>query len=82
MCIRDSDKIGLLYRITKKIYKLGLDLRFARVATYGHQVIDVFYVTDVAGNKIRSLNQIQIIKRELYDTVTKFLASEDESPKA
>lgn len=76
------DKIGLLYRITKKIYKLGLDLRFARVATYGHQVIDVFYVTDVAGNKIRSLNQIQIIKRELYDTVTKFLASEDESPKA
>jgi [protein-PII] uridylyltransferase len=73
------DKLGLLYRITKKIYKLGLDLRFARVATYGHQVIDVFYVTDADGNKIRNLNQIQIIKQELYDTVTDFLASEDES---
>ena len=71
------DKVGLLYRITKKIYKLGLDLRFARVATYGHQVIDVFYVTDADGNKIRNLNQIQIIKQELYDTVTDFLAPDD-----
>ncbi len=73
------DKIGLLYRVTKKIYKLGLDLRFARVATYGHQVIDVFYVTDAEGNKIRNLNQIQIIKRELHDTVTQFLGAGDES---
>lgn len=73
------DKIGLLYRVTKKIYKLGLDLRFARVATYGHQVIDVFYVTDAEGNKIRNLNQIQIIKQELYGTVTQFLDADDES---
>ena len=71
------DKLGLLYRVTKKIYKLGLDLRFARVATYGHQVIDVFYVTDAEGNKIRNQNQIQIIKRELHDTVTQFLTAED-----
>ena len=73
------DKIGLLYRVTKKIYKLGLDLRFARVATYGHQVIDVFYVTDADGNKIRNQNQIQVIKRELHDAVTRFLTTDEES---
>lgn len=70
------DKLGLLYRMTKKIYKLGLDLKFARVATYGHQVIDVFYVTDEQGNKIRNKNQIQIIKQELLDTVTNFLTGD------
>jgi [protein-PII] uridylyltransferase len=71
------DKLGLLYRVTKKIYKLGLDLQFARVATYGHQVIDVFYVTDENGNKIRNKNQIQIIRQELTQAVTEFLAPDE-----
>jgi [protein-PII] uridylyltransferase len=67
------NKTGLLYRIGKKIYQLGLDVSYARISTYAHQVIDVFYVTDDQGNKIRNKNQIQIIKKEILKTVKDFL---------
>ena len=67
------DKPGLLYQITKKIYRLGLDVTYARISTYAHQVIDVFYVTDEEGNKIRNLNQLQIIRNEILKAATDFL---------
>jgi [protein-PII] uridylyltransferase len=71
------DKTGLLYKIVKKIYRLGLDVTYARVSTYAHQVIDVFYVTDELGNKIRNKNQIQIIRKEILQAVTQFLESDN-----
>ena len=70
------DKPGLLYQISKKIYRLGLDVTYARVSTYAHQIIDVFYVTDEDGNKIRNQNQLQIIRNEIRKAVTDFLEEE------
>ena len=67
------DKPGLLYKLAKKIYRLGLDVTYASSALYGHQVISVFYVTDEQGNKIRNKNQLQIIKREIGKAVRDFL---------
>ena len=70
------DKPGLLYRISKKIYRLGLDVTYARISTYAHQIIDVFYVTDENGNKIRNQNQLQIIRNEIRRAVTDFLEND------
>ncbi|QEG24988.1 [protein-PII] uridylyltransferase [Mariniblastus fucicola] len=70
------DKPGLLYQISKKIYRLGLDVTYARISTYAHQIIDVFYVTDEDGNKIRNQNQLQIIRNEIVRAVTDFLEPE------
>lgn len=70
------DKPGLLYQISKKIYRLGLDVNYARISTYAHQIIDVFYVTDEDGNKIRNQNQLQIIRNEVLRAVTDFLETE------
>lgn len=70
------DKPGLLYQISKKIYRLGLDVTYARISTYAHQIIDVFYVTDEDGNKIRNQNQLQIIRNEIKRAVTDFLDAE------
>ncbi|MDA7906753.1 [protein-PII] uridylyltransferase [bacterium] len=67
------DKSGLLYKLTKKIHRLGLDVTYARISTYAHQVIDVFYVTDEQGNKIRNRNQLQLIKNELLQATRNFL---------
>ena len=50
----------------------------ARVSTYAHQIIDVFYVTDEDGNKIRNQNQLQIIRNQLLKAVTDFLENEDD----
>jgi [protein-PII] uridylyltransferase len=72
------DKPGLLYQISKKIYRLGLDVTYARISTYAHQVIDVLYVTDDEGNKIRNQNQLQIIRTEILKAVTEFLEGADE----
>jgi [protein-PII] uridylyltransferase len=73
------DKPGLLYQISKKIYRLGLDVNYARISTYAHQIIDVFYVTDEDGNKIRNQNQLQIIRNEVLRAVTDFLEVDSES---
>ena len=67
------DKVGLLYKLSKKIHRLGLDVTYARVTTYANQVIGVFYVTDEQGNKIRNRNQLQIIKSEIYNATREFL---------
>ena len=67
-------RMGLLYKISKKIFELGLDVQFARISTYGRQVIDVFYVTDEHGNKIRNRNRQSLIQRELMREIGDFLS--------
>jgi [protein-PII] uridylyltransferase len=44
--VRAPDAIGLLYRIARALRDTGLDIRLAKIATLGHEVIDTFYVVD------------------------------------
>jgi [protein-PII] uridylyltransferase len=50
--VRAPDRIGTLYRITRALADLGLDIRHAKVATIGHEVVDAFYVVDGQGAKV------------------------------
>jgi [protein-PII] uridylyltransferase len=45
--VRAPTKIGVLYRITKALAELGLDIRHATVQTIGMEVVDTFYVRSV-----------------------------------
>jgi [protein-PII] uridylyltransferase len=45
--VRAADALGLLHRVTRTITRLGFDIRFARVSTIGHQVVDAFYLDRV-----------------------------------
>ena len=45
------DRRGLLYQLARALHDLGLVIRFAKIGTYVDQVVDVFYVTDRAGQK-------------------------------
>jgi [protein-PII] uridylyltransferase len=47
--VRAPDGMGVLYRITRALANCGLDVRFARVSTLGHEVVDAFYVVDAEG---------------------------------
>ncbi|HMP78824.1 MAG TPA: HD domain-containing protein [Pirellulaceae bacterium] len=73
------NKLGFLYAVSRKIFELGLDVRFARVSTYGRQVMDVFYVTDDRGRKIRNRARLNTIRRQLVATAKAFL-KEDTPP--
>jgi [protein-PII] uridylyltransferase len=66
-------RLGLLYRISRRIFELGLDVRFARIAQFGMQVIQVFYVTDENGNKLTNARQLVMIRRALLKETRDFL---------
>jgi [protein-PII] uridylyltransferase len=59
------DRSGLLYSITRKLFELGLSVGRAQIATHVDQVIDVFYVTDQAGQKILDKDQLAEIRQQL-----------------
>ena len=46
------DRRGLLFSLTAILSKLSLNIGSAHIATFGERAADVFYVTDLAGEKI------------------------------
>jgi [protein-PII] uridylyltransferase len=50
--VRTPDGVAVLYRITKALAALGLDVRHAKVSTLGAEVVDSFYVVDATGAKL------------------------------
>jgi [protein-PII] uridylyltransferase len=63
--VRAPDRIGTLYRITRVLADLGLDIRSAKVATVGHEVVDAFYVVDSEGAKITDEDRVATIEGAL-----------------
>ena len=50
--VRAPNVPGLLYRVTRALADLRLDIRHARVQTLGHEVVDAFYVRTAHGHKV------------------------------
>ncbi|HSZ42494.1 MAG TPA: [protein-PII] uridylyltransferase [Trebonia sp.] len=50
--VRAHDQPGLLWRVGRALGDCGLDVRAARVETLGAEAVDVFYVTDAAGDPV------------------------------
>lgn len=53
---------GLLYSISDAIYRCDLNIWVAKIATKADQVVDVFYVRDVNGQKVDLPEQVTAIK--------------------
>jgi [protein-PII] uridylyltransferase len=50
--VHATDGIGVLYRITRALAELDLDIRSAKVQTLGSEVVDSFYVRGAGGAKL------------------------------
>ncbi len=50
--VRMSDRLGLAYKIASTLTSLDLDIVFAKVATEKHLALDIFYMTNAAGEKL------------------------------
>ncbi len=61
------DRPGLLYQIAHKIFEMGLNLWMARISTKVDQVVDVFYIQDLSGEKVEGEEEISMIKKEVLE---------------
>ena len=58
---------GLLFSITDALFRCGLNIWVAKIATKSDQVVDVFYVRDVNGQKVDLPDQVAKIKAALME---------------
>ncbi|QBR72922.1 [protein-PII] uridylyltransferase [Beijerinckiaceae bacterium] len=71
------DRPGVLYELTTIISRLNLNIASAHIATFGEKVADVFYVTDLTGEKIISERQQDAIRRAILGI---FISNQDVLP--
>jgi [protein-PII] uridylyltransferase len=64
---------GLLFAITDALYKAGLDIWVAKISTNIDQVVDVFYVRDVHGQKIDADDQVLFIQETIFQRLPKII---------
>ncbi|RMG29215.1 MAG: [protein-PII] uridylyltransferase [Gammaproteobacteria bacterium] len=58
-----TDRPGLLSLVGHAITRCGADLENARIATFGHRVEDVFYLSDTTGGPITDPERLDCIRR-------------------
>jgi [protein-PII] uridylyltransferase len=56
---------GLLYSISDGLFRCELDIWVAKIATKVDQVVDVFYVRDLSGQKVDAPERVSDIKEAL-----------------
>jgi len=61
------DRQGLLHQLTRAISDLSLTIASAHIGTYGEKAVDVFYVTDLMGQKIQSRQRQRRIRDALLE---------------
>ena len=59
------DSVGVLYRITRALAELELNIVSAKVQTLGERVVDAFYVRDMSGNKLLDPTTLVEVERAL-----------------
>lgn len=60
-----ADSMGLLYRLTRALTDLNVDVRTAKIHTMGADVVDAFYVVSSGGRKIEDPDHQDEIRRAL-----------------
>jgi [protein-PII] uridylyltransferase len=69
--IEGLDRPGLLSEVTHALSSLFLDIASAHIATFGEKVVDSFYVTDLTGAKITSVDRQKSIYKTLISLLKK-----------
>jgi [protein-PII] uridylyltransferase len=67
--VRAPDGIGVLYRIARALVADGLDIRLAKIATLGHEVVDTFYVVDARDGGRPALQSLSSIEANVVEAL-------------
>lgn len=68
--VHAPDSIGLLYRITRALAELDLDIRSAKVQTLGAAVVDAFYVVGPDGGPVVDPADLVEIERAVLHAIS------------
>ena len=69
---------GLLFNITDALYTCDLNFWIAKIATKADQVVDVFYVWDLNGEKVDSTDQVENIKTAIMQRLPQMKTMKNE----
>ncbi len=58
--IRTEDHIGVLYKVTRVLAEMGLDIRSAKIQTLANEVVDSFYVVGPDGPVLDPTHQREV----------------------
>lgn len=67
--INGRDRPGLLHDVTQAISEHGLQISSAHITTYGVRAVDVFYVRDLLGMKLRDEARIANLRASVLDVL-------------
>lgn len=70
------DYKGLLFKLTDTLFKNNLDIWIAKIATKADQVVDVFYVRQIGGEKIDNDDDVNAV----VDSIKMVLENDFEKP--
>ncbi|NIY98287.1 hypothetical protein HC022_19260, partial [Salipiger sp. HF18] len=59
------DRPGLLYDLTRTLAETNVYIASAVIATYGEQVVDIFYVKDMFGLKFYTPSKQKTLEKRL-----------------
>jgi [protein-PII] uridylyltransferase len=65
--INASDRPALLYALARALFQAKVTIHSAHIATYGERAIDVFYLTDLIGDKIETPARLKTLERLLLE---------------
>jgi [protein-PII] uridylyltransferase len=63
--VTGRDRRGLMHFLTKALTAQNLQISTAKISTFGHRVVDVFYVKDQFGLKVEAEARLAAIRDSL-----------------
>ncbi|WP_300669524.1 [protein-PII] uridylyltransferase [Desulfoluna sp.] len=67
--VYSDDFPGLLFAVTDAIFHLDLNIHYAKITTHVDQVVDIFYVRTVDGQKVTEPQTIARIKETILEAI-------------
>jgi [protein-PII] uridylyltransferase len=65
--VNAGDRPALLYALARALFQAKVTIHSAHIATYGERAIDVFYITDLIGDKIETPVRLRTLERLLSE---------------
>lgn len=72
--VYSDDFPGLLFAVTDAIFHMDLNIHYAKITTHVDQVVDIFYVRTVYGQKVAGAEEIATIKKTILEAILRMRA--------